>query len=60
MAGAALTVQVKLCVPCWLLASVTATVKVGAPAVVGVPVSAPVEAFRAMPAGSAPAETDQV
>jgi hypothetical protein len=39
---------------------VTWTVKLKAPAVVGVPPITPVEAFRLSPAGSAPAEIDQL
>jgi hypothetical protein len=40
--------------------SVTRTVKFEVPAVVGVPVILPVEAFRAKPPGSAPVAIDQV
>jgi hypothetical protein len=40
--------------------SVTFTVKLDVPEAVGVPVTAPVEAVRERPAGSAPAEIDQV
>ena len=42
------------------LASVTCTVKVDVPLVVGVPDMTPVEGFRAKPAGRVPEETDQV
>ncbi len=40
--------------------SVTLTVKAKVPAAVGVPDSSPVDAPRVIPAGSAPALTDQV
>ena len=39
---------------------VAPTLKVDVPAVVGVPVIAPVEEFRVRPAGSAPLTIDQV
>src|SRR6202050_3641921 len=44
----------------WLLASVTLTVKLNVPAVVGVPASTPVDAVKVIPAGRVPALTDQV
>jgi hypothetical protein len=40
--------------------SVTVTVKLEVPAVVGVPVMSPVEASRVSPAGSVPVVTDQL
>ena len=40
--------------------SVTVTVKLKGPAVVGVPVIAPVDAFRFKPGGSVPGGTDHV
>ncbi len=40
--------------------SVTWIVKFDVPAVVGVPLIAPVEAFRLSPPGRVPAETDQL
>ena len=42
------------------LASVTLTVKLEVPAVVGVPDTTPVDAFSVRPAGSVPALIDQV
>ena len=39
--------------------SVACTVKLAVPVAVGVPVMAPVEAFRLSPAGSDPLEMDQ-
>lgn len=40
-------------------ASVSLTLKLEVPAVVGVPVMAPLEAFRLSPAGKDPADIDQ-
>jgi len=58
--GAAFTVHESDLVASSEFASVTFTVKEAALAVDGVPVNAPLEAFKVMPAGSEPAETDQV
>jgi hypothetical protein len=44
------------CTAVLLAASVTFTVKFDVPAIVGVPVIAPVDVFRLSPAGSVPAE----
>ena len=47
-------------VPGVVAESVTITVKFAVPTVVGVPVMAPVDAFRVRPVGRAPTEIDQV
>ena len=53
-------VIVRLFVAMALLLSATCTVKVLLPAVVGVPVMAPLEALRLRPAGRLPLVTDQL
>ena len=57
--GAAI-VMLKLLVAVAAMESVTRTVKVETAAMVGVPVMAPVLAFRVRPAGSEPVTTDHV
>ena len=49
-----------LVVNCGLELSLTVTLKLGASAVVGVPIISPVSESRLSPAGSAPADRDQV
>jgi hypothetical protein len=62
LTGGGCTVSVRLfvAVEAGDAVSVTRTVKFEVPAVVGVPVILPVEAFRAKPPGSVPVEMDQV
>ena len=57
---AALTVSVKDTLPVKELASVAVTVAEKAPPAVGVPVNAPVEAFKVIPAGNVPEVTAYV
>jgi hypothetical protein len=53
--GLILIEQLELVVDAWpLVESVTVTVKLNVPAVVGVPVTAPVEGFNVRPGGSEP------
>ena len=51
-------VRLTVLVVLWFWASTTLTVKEKVPAVVGVPESRPVEAFRVSPGGRLPAVTD--
>src|ERR1700733_3527101 len=60
MTGPGMTVSVVSSVADWTLASVTFTVKLDVPSAVGVPDSAPVDAFSVIPAGRLPLLTDQV
>ena len=58
--GAVATEIESACVSLCVAASVTLAVKGDTPVVVGVPVIAPVEAFKVSPAGSDPESSDQV
>lgn len=60
MLGAALTAIDKALVAVLEPESVTLTVKLEVPAAVGVPVIAPLEAFRLSPAGKVPVARDQL
>ncbi len=58
-AGRATTVKPAVLLACWPKPSVTRTVNEKDPATVGVPLSCPVVALRARPAGRLPALTAQ-
>ena len=60
MVGATLTVILCTWVSVSRLASVTCTVKLAVPLVVGVPLISPVELFSVSPAGNEPVLMDQV
>ena len=58
--GGGATVIDSSCRSLWVALSVTSAVNPDAPALVGVPVIAPVAAFSVSPAGSEPVSSDQV
>ena len=60
MPGTGLTVRLRACAWEAVVQQDTWTVKLAVPAVVGVPVMAPVDEFSDKPAGRAPADKDQV
>jgi hypothetical protein len=58
-AGGGSTVIERSCVSVWVALSVTLVVNEKAPALLGVPLTTPVEAFSVRPAGSDPLSSDQ-
>ena len=60
LGGGTTTVKLRACVAVRAFTSLTCTVKLVVPALVGVPEMAPVPALRVNPAGRLPTVTDQV